>query len=90
MGCHPLIGIQDPSSADGGSCSESTHYRVNGDVATREPAPTQSRREGPPPNNLQIPYRRQNRSVCRIVRNYDKVRNMIKLKIKVRSWDATK
>ncbi len=31
---------------------------------------------------LQIPYRRQNRSVFRIVRNYDKVRNMIKLKIK--------
>ncbi len=29
-----------------------------------------------------IPYRRQNRSVCRIVRNYDKARNMIKLKIK--------
>ena len=31
---------------------------------------------------LQILYRRQNRSVYRIVRNYDKVRNMIKLKIK--------
>ena len=39
---------------------------------------------------LQIPYRRQNRSVCRIVRNYDKVRNMIKLKIKGPFWDATK
>ena len=39
---------------------------------------------------LQIPYRRQNRSVCRIVRNYEKVRNMIKLKIKGPFWDATK
>ena len=39
---------------------------------------------------LQILYRRQNRSVYRIVRNYDKVRNMIKLKIKRPFWDATK